>query len=111
MMGTVLTGKISCLLAGLVDIDNIEVRFHYLVASLSNQVLPEFSSIQFKTLHRYYKHIKGVYVTFCRQKRTFDKITAFLCPRDDSRGGIKICPCLSICLSVRLSVRSSRFMV
>ena len=34
----------------------------------------------------------------------------FLCPRDDSQGGgggIKICPCLSVCLSVR----SSRFTV
>ena len=27
-----------------------------------------------------------------------------LCPRDDSQGSIKICPCPSVCLSVRPSV-------
>ena len=50
-------------------LDNIEVRLQYWVESLCNQLLSEFSSIQ--TLHRYYKHIENVHVTFCRQKEEF----------------------------------------
>ena len=39
--------------------------------SLCNQLLPEFSSNQFETLHRCYKHIEDVHVTFCRRKNNF----------------------------------------
>ena len=42
------------------------------------QLLPEFPSIQFETLHRYYKHIEDMHVTFCRQQNNFDNITALL---------------------------------
>ena len=44
--------------------DNFQVRLQY---GLYNQLLPEFSSIQFETLHRHYKHIEDMHVTFCRQ--------------------------------------------
>ena len=53
---------------GILDVDNFEVRFQKGVARLCNQLLSEFSSIQFETLHRYYKFIEDVYVTFCSQK-------------------------------------------
>ena len=36
-----------------------------------NQLLSEFSSIQFETLHTYYKNIEDVHVTFCTQKYNF----------------------------------------
>ena len=51
---------------GILDLDNFQVRLQYLVASLCNQLLPEFSSNQFETLHRCYKHIEDVHVTFSR---------------------------------------------
>ena len=60
------------------NLDNYEVRPQYRAASLCNQLLSEFSSIQFEFLHRYYKHIEDVHVTFCWQKFFFDKIIAFL---------------------------------
>ena len=60
---------------GILDLDNFQVRLQYGVAC--NQLLPEFSSNQFETLHRCYKHIEDVHVTFRRQKNNFDKITAF----------------------------------
>ena len=41
------------------------------VASLCNQFLPEFSRNQFETLHRCYKHIEDVHVTFSRQENDF----------------------------------------
>ena len=59
------------------DFDNFEVRLQYGVARLCIQFLPEFSSNQFETLHRCYKHIEDVHVTFCRRKIIFDKITGF----------------------------------
>ena len=53
------------------DLDNFQVRLQYGVASLCNQLLPEFSSNQFETLHRCYKHIEDVHVTFSRQENNF----------------------------------------
>ena len=47
------------------------VRLPYGVASLCNQLLLEFSSNQFETLHRCYKHIEDVHVTFNRQENHF----------------------------------------
>ena len=52
-------------------VDNFQVRLQYWVASLCNQLLPVFSSNQFETLHRFYKHIEDVYVTFSRQENHF----------------------------------------
>ena len=43
------------------------------MASLCNQFLPEFSSNQFETLHRCYKHIEDVHVTFSRQENHFQQ--------------------------------------
>ena len=62
---------------------NFEIRLQYRVASLCYQLLPEFSSNQFETVHRCYKHIEDVHVTFCRRKIIFDKITAFLARLDE----------------------------
>ena len=56
---------------GILDLDNFQVRLQYGVASLCNQLLPEVSSNQFETLHRCYKHIENVHVTFCRQENNF----------------------------------------
>ena len=60
---------------GILDLDNfqvrLQVRLQYGVASLCNQLLPEFSSNQFETLHRCYKHIEDVHVTFSRQENNF----------------------------------------
>ena len=56
---------------------NFEISLQQRVASLCNQLLPGFSSNQFETLHRYYKHIEDVHVTFNKQEKFFDKITAF----------------------------------
>ena len=55
----------------ILDLDNFQVRLQYWVASLYNQLLPEFSSNQFETLHRCYKHIEDVHVTFSRQENNF----------------------------------------
>ena len=58
----------------ILDLDNFQVRLQYWVASLSslcNQLLPEFSSNQFETLHRCYKHIEDVHVSFSRQINIF----------------------------------------
>ena len=46
--------------------------FQYREASLYNQLLPEFSSNQFETSHRWYSHIEEEKMLFF-----FDKITAF----------------------------------
>ena len=43
--------------------------------SLCNQLLPEFSSNQFETLHIYYKPIEDVHVNFCRRKKLFFFLT------------------------------------
>ena len=51
---------------GILDLDNFQVKLQYGVASLCNQLLPEFSSNQFETVHRSYKHIEDVHVTFSR---------------------------------------------
>ena len=59
------------------DLDNFQVMLQYGVASLCNQLLSEFSNFQFETLHRCYKHIEDVRVTFCRRNTNFDKITMF----------------------------------
>ena len=48
-----------------------------LVASLYNQLLPEFSGNQFETFHRCYKHIEDVHWLLAGKKIIFDKITAF----------------------------------
>ena len=48
-----------------------QVRRQYWVASLCNQLLPEFASNQFETLYRCYKHIEDVHVTFKRQENDF----------------------------------------
>ena len=53
------------------DLDNFQVRLQYGVASLCNQLLSEFSSNQFETLHRCYEHIEDVHVTFSRQDNHF----------------------------------------
>ena len=53
------------------DLDNFQVKLQYWVASLCNQLLPEFSSNQFEILHRCYKHIENVHVTFSRQGNNF----------------------------------------
>ena len=55
----------------ILDLDNFQVRLQYGVASLCNQLLPEFSSNQFETLHRCYKHIEDVHMTFSRQENNF----------------------------------------
>ena len=55
-----------------------QVMFQYGVASLCNQLLSEFSGNPFETLHRCYKLIEDVHVTFCRRKTNFNKITTFL---------------------------------
>ena len=53
------------------DLDNFEVRLQYWVASLCNQLLQEFSSNQLETLHKCYKHIENVHMTFHRRKNNF----------------------------------------
>ena len=45
----------------ILDLDNFQARLQYGEASLCNQLLPEFSSNQFETLHRCYKHIEDVF--------------------------------------------------
>ena len=56
---------------GILDLDNFQVRLQHRVASLCNQLLPEFSSNQFETFHRCYKHIEHVHVAFSRQENNF----------------------------------------
>ena len=46
------------------DLDNFEVRLQYGVASLCSQLLLEFSSNQFETLHKCYQPIEDVHVIF-----------------------------------------------
>ena len=53
----------------ILDLDNFQVRLQYWLASLCYQLLPEFSSNQFETLHRCYKHIEDV--TFGMQENNF----------------------------------------
>ena len=55
----------------ILDLDNFQVKLQYEVASLCNQLLPEFSNNQFEALHRCYKHIENVHVTFTRQENNF----------------------------------------
>ena len=57
----------------ILDLDNFQVRLQYWVASLCNQLLPEFSSNQFETFHRCYKYIDNVHVTFRRQENNFQQ--------------------------------------
>ena len=38
---------------------------------MCNQLLPGVSSNQFETLHRYYKHIEDVHVTFSKQENNY----------------------------------------
>ena len=56
---------------GILDLYNFEVSLQCGVASLCNQLLPEFSSNQFETFHRCYKHIEDVHATFSRQENHF----------------------------------------
>ena len=55
----------------ILDLANFQVRHQYGVASLCNQLLPEFSSNRFETFHRCYKHIEDVHVTFSWQENNF----------------------------------------
>ena len=55
----------------ILDLDDFQVMLQYGVASLRNQLLPEFSSNQFETLHKCYKHIENVHVTSSRQENNF----------------------------------------
>ena len=55
----------------ILDLDKFQVRLQYWVVSLCNQLLPEFSSNQFETFHRCYKHIEDVHVTFSEQENNF----------------------------------------
>ena len=50
-----------------------EVRLQCRASSLCHQLLLEFSSNQFETLHRCYKHIECVDVTFCRHQKFLSK--------------------------------------
>ena len=56
---------------GILDLDIFQVWLQRKVASLCNQLLPEFSSNQFETVHRCYKHNEDVHMTFSRQERKF----------------------------------------
>ena len=56
---------------GILDLGNFQVRLQYWVASLCNQLIPEFSIDQFETFHRCYKHIEDVHMTFSRQENNF----------------------------------------
>ena len=64
------------------DLENFQVRLHVRlqdwVASLCNQLLPEFSSNQFENLHRYYKNIEDVHVTFRSGENNFCQNYGFL---------------------------------
>ena len=62
---------------GILDLDNFQVRLQYWVASLCNQLLPEFSSNQFETFHRFFKHIEVCMLLLADKKIIFDKIMAF----------------------------------
>ena len=55
----------------ILDLDNFHIWLQYWVASFCNQFLPEYSSNQFETLHRCYKHIEDVHVTFSGQENHF----------------------------------------
>ena len=57
--------------------DNFEVRLQYRIASLRNQLHPEFASKPFKSLHRCNKRIQDVHLILYRQK-IFGRNTAFL---------------------------------
>ena len=81
-----------------------------------------FSRAEQKFRHRHYHVIKKRLGLFVRKSHFFEppptppplppqtKKNFFYAPVTIV-GGIKICPCLSVCPSVRLSVRSSRFTV
>ena len=56
---------------GILDLDNFQVRLQHGVASLCNQLLPEFSSNQFETLNRCYKHIEDVHMILSKQGNDF----------------------------------------
>ena len=56
---------------GIMDLDNFQVRLQYWVANLCNELLSEFSSNHFETLHKCYKYIEDVHVTFSRQENYF----------------------------------------
>ena len=62
---------------GILGLDNFHVRLQYWVASLCNQILPEFSSNRFETMYICYKHIENVHVTFARQENYFYKLRHF----------------------------------
>ena len=49
---------------GISDIVDFEIMLQCRVTSLCNQLLPEFSSNQFETSQRCYKHVEDVYLTF-----------------------------------------------
>ena len=63
---------------GIFDLEYFEVRFQLGVARLCQQLLSELSSIQFETLHRYYKQVEDVHVTFAHKYITIDTISAIL---------------------------------
>ena len=49
---------------GFFGLDSCEVRLEHRVASLCYQLLPQFLSNQFETLHRYYQPIEDMHMTF-----------------------------------------------
>ena len=59
------------------DLDNFQVSLQHKVAGLCNHLLPGFSSNQFETSHRCYKHIEDLHVTLAGKKLNFVKITVF----------------------------------
>ena len=52
-------------------LDNFEVSLQRRVVSLCIQLLPGFSSNQFETFHRCYKHNEDVHMIFIKQENNF----------------------------------------
>ena len=56
---------------GIFYLDNFQLMLQYGVLTLCNQLLPEVSSNKLQTLHRCYKHIEDMHLTFCRPENYF----------------------------------------
>ena len=80
----------------ILDLDNFQVRLQYWVAILFNQLLPEFSSNQFETFYRCYKHIEDVHVTFSRQENNFWQNYGIL-DLDDFQAGFQYKEVVRLC--------------
>ena len=63
----IINDKITAIL----DLDNFQVRLQYGKASLCNQLLLQFSSNQFETMHTCCECIEDLHVNFCRRKNNF----------------------------------------